>query len=211
MDDAIWTVTLEQLSAQVARGPMPAAVSVTAICAVLALDLATMAIQVSARRARGGGHDQTIVERIGLARTRLQRAADQDISAYNDYLTQRRQAKSKPSAGAPQALEAALARAIEVPLDVAEAATQGLLLCSQATAFTHPVVGADLAAALLLLDAAVQAALRSADANLELADSQASMEALRGRRAVLTASARQARDVARNASLGAPRRPPSRS
>src|SRR5579875_1605488 len=129
MANSIWTAPLEELSAQVARGPVPAAVSVSAVCAVLALDLATMAIQVSARRAKtGGGKTEEIVQRLGLVRARLQRAADEDTSAYNDYLAQRRQAKSKPQADVHQTLAATLGRAIEVPLDVAEAATQGLQL-----------------------------------------------------------------------------------
>src|SRR5579875_1402978 len=109
MANSIWTAPLEELSAQVARGPVPAAVSVSAVCAVLALDLATMAIQVSARRSRtGGGKTEEIVQRLGLVRARLQRAADEDTSAYNDYLAQRRQAKSKPQADVHQTLAGTL-------------------------------------------------------------------------------------------------------
>lgn len=207
----IWAATLENLSAQVARGPTPAAVSVAALCAVLALDLTAMAIQVSARRARDDGDQSpTLVEQIRLARARLQRAADEDISAYNDYLAQRRRARSKPPDTAPpEALAAALDHAIEVPLEAAEAATQGLRLCADAARIAHPVVRADLAAALLLLDAAVQAMLLSAGANLEPAAPQGALEALRRRHNALARAAQEARDAARRVSPTAPRKPPT--
>ena len=206
----IWAATLENLSAQVARGPTPAAVSVAALCAVLALDLTTMAIQVSARRARDDSDQSpTLMEQIRLAKARLQRAADEDISAYNDYLAQRRRAKAAPDGAAPEALAAALGHAIEVPLEAAEAATQGLRLCADAARIAHPVVRADLAAALLLLDAAVQAMLLSAGANLEPPAPQGALEALRRRHNALARAAQEARDAARRVSPPAQRKPPT--
>jgi formiminotetrahydrofolate cyclodeaminase len=163
--------TLEQLCLKVAAGPTPAGVAVAAISASLALSLFTMTLEVTARKKSSAG------DRVGLRRTlraakrgslRMLTYADLDVAAFDAYLESRR---SRPRrAGKPckrgRATDAALARAIQTPLQIARAAAAGLELCAQATPLVHSAVAADLAAAAAILGAVARAAARSAESNL---------------------------------------------
>jgi formiminotetrahydrofolate cyclodeaminase len=64
-------------------------------------------------------------------------------------------------------LDGAIRKAIEIPLEVARTAEQGLPLCEKARSLIHAFVEADLGAAVALLTGAIRASLGSVEFNLQ--------------------------------------------
>jgi formiminotetrahydrofolate cyclodeaminase len=174
MSDSIWTVTLATLRGRVAgTEPVPAGVSAAAITAVFALGLVTKVLEIASQRKDFAGDRQLVDTLLDDARgmsALLSRLADDDIAAFHQYLDYRRR---------KQPMDAAIRRAIEVPLNVARAAASGIALCEKAAGLVHSFVAADLGAATALLAGAVRATLFSIEANLKQlpADDAYGMEA----------------------------------
>jgi len=171
MASATANLTLQQFARQIAAGPTPAAVAVSATTAAFALQLAAMALQVSARHRDFAGAPRAFAQLNLAARNRaddLMRLADEDSAAFNEYLTCLRMPRNTAAerAARQRAAGAALRRAIEIPLAVAHTALDGLESCVQAADGIHQAVAADLAGAATLLSGSIAATLLSVDANL---------------------------------------------
>jgi formiminotetrahydrofolate cyclodeaminase len=158
MPDSVWKATLEEFRERLAStDPAPAGVTAAAVSATLALGLLIKVLEITRNRKSFSGDPQKIAELLRAAANesaRLAQYADDDITAYKEYLASRRSA-------------AALRRAIEVPLGAARAAASGLELCAQAVSLIPAPLAPDLDAATTLLAGAVRAMLFSIDANLQ--------------------------------------------
>ncbi len=135
---------------------MPAGVSASAVTATFALGLLTKVLAICARRKDFAGDPKRVTAMIESAQREsavLQRAADQDIAAFEHYMKSR-------ALGQPD-----LRAVIEIPMDAVRAAGVGLDLCVEAAGLVHAFVAADLGAAATLLASAIQAMLLSLDFN----------------------------------------------
>ncbi len=158
MASSLWKLTLERFADDVAAGPTPAGVSVSAVAARFALELLAMSLQVTAKRRDSSGQREKISQLLDAAKleaSRMTKYADDDVAAYQGYLKDRKSARAKD----------ALRAAIEVPMKVAESALRGLGLCAQAAGVVSAAVAPDLGSAAAIFGAAVRAAARSAEAN----------------------------------------------
>jgi formiminotetrahydrofolate cyclodeaminase len=119
-------------------------------------------LEVTARK-----HDSPrlgeLIALAGEAAGRLVELSAEDGSAYAAYIQARRERSPE--------VQAALHRAIDVPLNAARAAAAGIDLCFEAAGHTRGAIAADVAGAAVLLAGAVRGILCSVDANLrELED-----------------------------------------
>jgi formiminotetrahydrofolate cyclodeaminase len=106
-----------------------------------------------------------LIALAGEAAGHLVELAAEDGAAYAAYMQARRERSL--------ALQAALRRAIEIPMNAARAATDGIDLCLEAAGYTRGAIAADVAGTAALLAGAVSAILCSVDANLRALDEQA--------------------------------------
>jgi formiminotetrahydrofolate cyclodeaminase len=136
-------------------------VAVAALSASLALDLLSTVIEVSNPEQR-----EPWLETARLESENLERAAKEDVAAYNRYLAARR----RPSNASPQDLDRALRVTIAIPLRAAYSAAAGVDLCLTAARTVRASVAADLGVATELLAGSVRAMLLCVDANLRLLD-----------------------------------------
>jgi formiminotetrahydrofolate cyclodeaminase len=167
MAASIWKSTLEEFRGQLAsRDSVPAGVSVAAVSASLALGLLMKVLEITRKRREFQGDPQKIEELLAAVRTasnKLSQYADEDIVAFAEYMASR---------GSP-AEEAALQKAIEIPLGAARAAATGLRLCAEVAGMVPASIAPDLGTAALLLGGSVQAMLLSVNSNaLRLSDTQ---------------------------------------
>lgn len=176
MPDSIWNATLEEFRARLASiEPAPAGVSTLAVSACLALGLFEKVLQVTRKRKDFRGDPQKIEELLASTRQeaqRLRQCADEDITAYREYMATRR---------SPQEA-AALRKAIDVPMAAARSATAALGLCQEAVTLVPASVAADLGAVAALLLANVRATLLSVDSNLKQVTGAAHYETVRRER-----------------------------
>jgi formiminotetrahydrofolate cyclodeaminase len=167
MPDSIWKSTLEEFRAQLAsRDPVPAGVSAAAITASLALSLLIKVLEIARNRRDFRGDPGKVEELLTAARvesSKLAQYADEDTAAFAAYMASR----GKPNE--PAAL--LLRKAIEIPLEAARTAAEGLKLCAGAVPMTPASIQPDLGTSTLLLAASVRAMLLSAESNAQrLAD-----------------------------------------
>lgn len=175
-----------------------------ALSASLALRVLKSVLGVVARK-----HDSVrvreLIEAAQQAAERLVELAAEDGAAYAAYMQARRERSEEE--------QAALRRAIETPMRVARAATNGINLCLETAGYTRGAIAADVAGAAALLAGAVRATLCSVDANLELLDDQAFLHAIAAERQMLEMHAiRQAEAVfatVKTASNSSPQPPPA--
>lgn len=162
MEDSIWTTTLEAFRDRVAGiEPVPAGVSAAAVTAALGFSLLVKVLEIAVKRKNFAG-DRGLVQTLlidarGLSDT-VSRLADEDIAAFHEYLGCLRR---------KEATGAALRKTIDVPLNVARAATAGLELCEKSAALVHAFIVPDLGTATILLAAAIRATLLTITSNLE--------------------------------------------
>jgi formiminotetrahydrofolate cyclodeaminase len=145
-------------------------VSVSAVSASFGFSLVEKVLRIAGQRKDFSGDRQRLAFLIDAAQSgssHLARWADEDAWAFNQYLAARR---LKDAA----AIDAALRRAIQIPLQIAREAVGGLDLCAVAAGFIHKALAADLGTAAILFAGAVRATLLTVDANLAQipADSQ---------------------------------------
>jgi formiminotetrahydrofolate cyclodeaminase len=162
MSDSIWTATLASFRDRVASAePAPAGVSAAAVSATLGLGLLTKVLEIASKRKNFSGDRELVAALLDEARTSsqtLSQLADEDIAAFNQYLECLRR---------KQPTDAAIRKAIEVPLNVARTAASGLDLCEKATGMVHAFIAPDLGTASILLRGAVRAALLSVNLNAQ--------------------------------------------
>jgi formiminotetrahydrofolate cyclodeaminase len=162
MSDSIWTATLASFRDRVASAePAPAGVSAAAVSATFGLGLLTKVLEIASKRKNFSGDRDLVAALLDEARTSsqtLSQLADEDIAAFNQYLECLR--RRLPT-------DAAIRKAIEVPLNVARTAVSGLELCEKATGMVHAFIAPDLGTASILLRGAVRAALLSVNLNAQ--------------------------------------------
>jgi formiminotetrahydrofolate cyclodeaminase len=162
MSDSIWTASLAAFRDRVAGlEPVPAGVSAAAVSATLGLGLLMKVLEIAAKRKNFAGDRQLVESLLHDARNKSQllvHLADDDIVAFHQYLDCLRRKEST---------EAAIRKAIAIPLTVARAAAAGIKLCDQATPLVHAFVAPDLATAAALLSAALRSTLRTVEFNVQ--------------------------------------------
>jgi formiminotetrahydrofolate cyclodeaminase len=163
MPDSIWTATLAGFRDRLASlEPVPAGVSAAAVSAIFGLALLTKVLLVASRRKDFAGDRELVGNLLDEARNKsnlLSQLADEDIEAFHQYLDCMRQKKP---------IDAAIRKAIEIPLNIARIAASGRELCEAATGLIHAFVAPDLGTAAALLTAAVQSTLLTVTSNLQL-------------------------------------------
>src|ERR1700722_16163313 len=124
MPDSIFTATLAAFRDRLASlEPAPAGVSSASVSATLALGLLIKVLLVASRRKDFAGDREIVGKLLVDARNKselLSQLADEDIEAFHQYLDCMRQKKP---------LDAAIRKAIEVPLNIARTAASGVDLC----------------------------------------------------------------------------------
>jgi formiminotetrahydrofolate cyclodeaminase len=164
--------TLERFREAAASGhPTPAGVAVAAVSASFAFGLLAKALAVSGRKdvqAVNLAKIQSLTTSAQTESSRMLQLADDDVSAFKAFLAGTRlpQSTDRERLERRQALDSALRRTIDVPLAGARSAAAGLQFCAEATSMTHPVVLADLAAAVTLLSGALRVFLLCAESNV---------------------------------------------
>lgn len=164
MQDSFLARTLDEFRGQIDGGkPVPAGVSISAINASLALSLMAKVLDIAANRHALSLEDR---ERAASLRdtarsesTRLAQLADEDVRAFERHL-------QAAQSGDVSAVAHATRGIIEVPLNGARAAVQGLELCKDAVGIVEGTIAADLGIAAALLAASARGMLLSVDYNL---------------------------------------------
>lgn len=162
MESPIWSSTLESLREHIAgaKDPIVGGVAVAAVSAGFGMGLLALTLEVTSRRKDFAGDRARLTSLLNAANdesARLVRYAGQDIAAYQNY---RESLKHK------RAIDAALRRIIETPLEAAASAARGLDLCADAVSLVPLSVVSDLGAAAALLAGTVRAILLTVDVNL---------------------------------------------
>jgi methenyltetrahydrofolate cyclohydrolase len=162
MSDSIWSAALATFRDRLAGlEPVPAGVSAAAVSATLGLGLLIKVLEIASKRKDFRG-DRRLVESLTHdARNKSQilaHLADEDIVAFHQYLDCLRRKEST---------DAAMKKAIEIPLKIARASAAGLTLCGQATGLVHALIAPDLGTAEELLTAAVRSTLLTVNFNLQ--------------------------------------------
>ncbi len=162
MSDSIWTATLANFRDRVAGiEPVPAGVTAAAVSATLGFGLLTKVLEIASKRKDFAGDRALVSALLADARGKsgtLSQLADEDIAAFHQYLDCLRQKKP---------LDAAIRRAIEVPLNVAQIAASGVEICQKAASLVHAFVAPDVKTAAALLTAAVRSTLQTVEFNLQ--------------------------------------------
>ena len=142
----------------------------SALAASFGFSLVEKMLRIAGQRKDFSGDRQRLdffIDAAQKASSHLSRWADEDAWAFHQYLAARR---LKDAA----AIDAALRRTIEIPLQIAREAVSGLDLCAIAAGFIHKALAADLGTAAILFSGTVRATLLTIDDNLAQipADSQ---------------------------------------
>jgi formiminotetrahydrofolate cyclodeaminase len=132
------------------------------------------------------------IARLGTIREELKAAIDADADSYNVVMKAYKAAKDSAEGG--RLINAALQQATNVPLGVAERATEVAQIVSSLKPITSPNMSSDLTTASALAKAAREGALANVEINLgtmkpETAEDQSFADAVRKRVAVLMESA----------------------
>ncbi len=162
MSDSIWAATLATFRDRVASvEPVPAGVTAAAVSATLAFALLSKVLQVTRKHKDFDGDPGLVGTLLEDARNKsqtLSKLADDDVAAFQEYLDCLR--RKQPTG-------AAIRKTIEVPLNVARVASDGITLCEKASGHVHAVVAPDLGIAAGLLAGAVRCTLLTVNANLQ--------------------------------------------
>lgn len=180
MSSRVWDSSLEDFrNSVVSAEPAPAGVAVSAANASFAFGLLAKVLKVSGRRKDFSG-DAAKLKAISSSATkdsrRMLQLAEEDIAAFNTYMASAKlpHTNDRERARRQRALDAALRRAIDVPLDAARVAAAGLGLCEDAKSMAHIGVMADLGAAASLLASSLRVFLLCVDSNIRQLASDAS-------------------------------------
>jgi methenyltetrahydrofolate cyclohydrolase len=167
MSESIWAASLANFRDRVASlEPVPAGVSAAAVTATLGLGLLIKVLEIASKRRDFSGDRELVTSLLHEARNKSQilaHLADQDIAAFQQYLDCVRRKESIPK----QSIDAALRKAIEIPLGVARASAAGVALCEKASGLVHAFVAPDLGTAAALLQAAIRSTLLTVESNIE--------------------------------------------
>ena len=177
-----------------AATPAPGAGAVSATVVALAAGLAAMAAGLSHRQLPDAGQ---LAGQMRSSQERAKPLAHRDAAAYADVLAALRARREDPARST--AVEEALARAADVPLEIAEIGVAVLEVAADVARRGNPNLRGDALTACLLAQAAVAAATALVELNLSDAD-----DPRRVRAAALADSARNAAVPAVAASSNSP-------
>ncbi|MDN5859932.1 MAG: cyclodeaminase/cyclohydrolase family protein, partial [Pseudonocardia sp.] len=152
------------LAAVASREPAPGGGGVTAVTVAAAAGLVAMA----ARFAADPEATAAIIAEADDLRTTVVALADDDAAAYRAVLAAFRTPRDDP--GRRAGIRAALERAADVPLRIAEAGARVARLGARAAAGGNPNLAGDVRAGVLLAAAAATAAAELVRLNVELGD-----------------------------------------
>jgi methenyltetrahydrofolate cyclohydrolase len=145
------------------EGPAPGAGSVAAIVVAMAAGLVTMVARASkAHWAEAGG----AIGQAEAFRARVAPLAQADAEVYREALSALRGREALEERYRDQQLRAALERAAEIPLLIAEAGSDLACLAALLVENGNPEVRADAAAASLLAEGGARAAAKLVEVNL---------------------------------------------
>jgi formiminotetrahydrofolate cyclodeaminase len=145
------------------KGPAPGAGSVAAIVVAMAAGLVSMVARASKEHwPEAGG----AIGQAETFRARVEPLAQADAEAYSEALTALRGRDQLEERYRDQKLEAALERAAEIPLRIAEAGSDLACLAALLVEHGNPEVRADAAAAAVLAEGGARAAAKLVEINL---------------------------------------------
>jgi formiminotetrahydrofolate cyclodeaminase len=145
------------------RGPAPGGGSAAALTAAMAAALVGMAARISAESWRDA---PGVCAQTAALRVRLAGLAQADADHYGESLRMLEGAQEVPSERRDRELAAALDRAAQTPLAIAETAGDVVTVAFQARERVEPKVQADVDAAAALAAAAALSAARLVEVNL---------------------------------------------
>lgn len=140
--------------------PSPAGGTAAAVTGAMAASLLVMVGRGSTEWPDGAA----VAARAAVLRDRLLQLGDDDVKAFADVLTHFRRLRTEPHAR--EAVAAALLRASDVPLEIAQSAAEVADLGSRAAAEGKRPMRPDAATAALLAGAAARAASLIVDGNV---------------------------------------------
>jgi methenyltetrahydrofolate cyclohydrolase len=152
----------EWLEALAAADPVPGGGSAAALTAATAAALVAMTARLSPDWPEAGG----VAAQALKLRARLAELAERDAEVYAESLAALAAKGGEPDERRDFALGAVLGRAAEVPLAIAETASDAALLAVSAAEHVHPELQPDAQAAAALAAAAAEAAARLVEVNL---------------------------------------------
>ena len=153
----------EFLDTLAGEGPAPGAGSAAAIVVAMAAGLVTMVARASKEFwSEAGG----AIGQAEAFRARVAPLAQADAEVYREALTALRGREALEERYRDQQLRAALERAAEIPLKIAEAGSDVACLAALLVEYGNPEVRADAAAASLLAEGGARAAAKLVEINL---------------------------------------------
>lgn len=185
-DSDLSRATLERFRSEAAsQQPMPAGVAIAAVSAGFAIALVAKALAVTGRRNAAEGtaastksvapaENATRLASLAAAAQassqHLLQLASDDIAAFEAYLTARRlpHLTGSESEARQHAIDSAVRRAIDLPLEAAQEAATGLQLCGEVSTFSPVELAADLGVTAGLLASALRGFLLCAQSNVRL-------------------------------------------
>jgi formiminotetrahydrofolate cyclodeaminase len=162
-DDLLDAPLGEFLDTLASKGPTPGAGSAAAIVVAMAASLVTMVARASkAHWPEAGG----TIGQAEAFRARVAPLAQADAEVYFEALTALRSRDELEERYRDQKLQAALERAAEIPLKIAEAGSDLACLAALLVENGNPEVRADAAAASVLAESGARAAAKLVEVNL---------------------------------------------
>jgi glutamate formiminotransferase / formiminotetrahydrofolate cyclodeaminase len=156
---------IEQLAAPTA---IPGGGSAAATAGAMAAGLATMVATMSRSKkayAQHQGQLSELISRLSEIREELKSAIDADAESFKNVLEAFKSAKENASAAG--VVDSALKQATNIPLSVAERASEVLKIIDRLPPITSPNMKSDLVTGAALARAAVAGALANVDINLQ--------------------------------------------
>ena len=178
MEPSVWTGTLASLHEKVGgMDPVPAGVACSAVSASLALALLAKVLAITGNRKTFTGDRQRIEDLLAAVRSEsanLAQLADDDVAAFHFYLQCTREGREAEA-------QAAMRKAIEVPMEAARCGVRGIELCAEAADVVGGTLASDLRVAETLVRGAVRGLLTTVQVNIaELHADEAFSEAIMG-------------------------------
>ncbi len=164
---------IEQLAAPTAT---PGGGSAAAASAAMAAGLATMVASMSRGKKAYLQHEAELTEaiaRLATLRDELKISIDSDAESYADVMKAYKQAKEMPDGDGIGIVNAALKQATNVPLSVAEKASEVIAIAEKLKPITNPNMKSDLTTAIALAHAAIEGALANVEINLKSLNDEA--------------------------------------
>jgi formiminotetrahydrofolate cyclodeaminase len=176
---------IEQLAAPTAA---PGGGSAAAAAAAMAAGLATMVASMSRGKKAYAAYERELsqaIARLSQVREELKAGIDLDAESFNTVMKAYKQAKDAPDGDS--LIDTALKQATNVPLSVAQRASEVMSVAEKLKPITNPNMASDLTTAIALGRAALEGAMANVDINLESIKDAAFVADIRARADTLKA------------------------